>query len=295
MKKMRSHFWYTTNQRNGILLFLAIIFIIQLLYHFINFGNEEILPFNQAKINSLQHQIDSLHQHDLAIKKFKIYPFNPNYITDFKGYQLGMNIKEIDRLLAYRKKRLFVNSAKEFQQVTKISDSLLDSMSPYFKFPEWIQKKKKKTYDENFYDHTIKYNISDISTNDINKANKNDFLSIKGVDNDLSDRIIKYRSKLQGFSIPEQLFEVWGIHQEVGSQILQVFSIIEKPVIVKINVNTASFKEVLSTPYINYELCVKIFDYRDEVAELQSISELKNIKGFPLKNYNRIVLYLYAQ
>ncbi|CAI8294575.1 MAG: Uncharacterised protein [Flavobacterium sp. SCGC AAA160-P02] len=292
---MRPHFWYTTNQRNGILFLLAIIFIIQLLYHFLNFGNQEILAFNQDKINSLQHQIDSLHQHDLAIKKFKIYPFNPNYISDFKGYQLGMNTKQIDRLLAFRNKRLFVNSAKEFQQVTKISDSLLNSMSPYFKFPEWIQKKKKRRYDKNFSYHTIKHNISDISTNDINKANKNDFLSITGVDDDLSDRIIKYRSKLQGFSIPEQLFEVWGIHREVGSQILEVFSIIEKPVIDKINLNTASFKEVLSNPYINYELCVKIFDYRDEVAELQSISELKNIKGFPNKKYNRIVLYLHAQ
>jgi len=57
-------------------------------------------------------------------------------------------------------------------------------------------------------------------------------------------------------------------------------------------VNTASFKEVLSIPYIDYDLCVKIFDYRDEVAELQSISELKNIKDFPTNKYDRIVLYL---
>ena len=39
----------------------------------------------------------------------------------------------------------------------------------------------------------------------------------------------------------------------------------------KLQVN---FKEVLKNPYIDYDLCVKIFDYRDEVAELQDISEL---------------------
>ena len=37
---------------------------------------------------------------------------------------------------------------------------------------------------------------------------------------------------------------------------------------------------------------VKIFELRDEVAELQSISELKNIEGFPLDKYEQLMLYL---
>ena len=40
-------------------------------------------------------------------------------------------------------------------------------------------------------------------------------------------------------------------------------------------------------------ICKKILNYRDEVAELQDISELKNIKDFPLELYDRIVLYLW--
>jgi len=85
------------------------------------------------------------------------------------------------------------------------------------------------------------------------------------------------------------------LDKETGKKILETFSIYNKPLIVKTNINTASFKEVLSNPYINYELCLKIFDYRDEVAELQSISEIKNIEGFPLEYYPRIVLYLHAE
>ena len=79
------------------------------------------------------------------------------------------------------------------------------------------------------------------------------------------------------------------------TEIFETFSIVNKPIIVKTNINTASFKEILSIPYIDYELCLKIFDYKDEVAELQSISEIKNIEGFPLENYTRIVLYLHAE
>ena len=295
MKKLKSHFWYTKSQRNGILFLLASIIGLQLLFHFINFGDNGLVTPNQAKMSFYQHQLDSLKKISLEDKKYTIYPFNPNYISDHKGYQLGMKIKEIDRLLAHRNKRLFVNSAKEFQEVTKISDSLFQAISPYFKFPEWVQKKNREKEERFTVTTKTKKYISDITSSDINEATPYDFTLVKGVDEYLSERIIKYRSKLQGFSFPEQLFEVWGLEKEVADNILQVFSIQKKPRITKINVNTASFKEVLSNPYIDYDLCVQIFGYKDEVAELQSISEIKNIEGFPIEKYDRIVLYLQAK
>ena len=206
-----------------------------------------------------------------------------------------MKTIEIDRLHKYRKKRLFVNSAKEFQSVTKVSDSILQKIAPYFKFPDWVNSSQNKNSKKRTFDNSIVKSISEISSTDINLASQNDFLTIQGVDENLSERIIKYRTKLQGFSISEQLYEVWGLQESTGKQILETFSINTIPVINKININTATFKEVLSNPYIDYDLCLKIFNYKDEVAELQSITELKNIEGFPLKKYERIVLYLQAE
>jgi len=295
MKIFKSHFWYTKNQRNGILLLLIIIIFLQLILHFKNFDSQQLVDLSQPKITSYNKQLDSLKKKSSKKKKFKIYPFNPNYISDYKGYQLGMNVDEIDRLLAYREQRLYVNSAKEFQTITKISDSLLQKISPFFKFPEWVQKKNNNKNNQQRYIPNSRINVSEITTVDINKATLKDFTFIEGVDEYLSERIIKYRSKLQGFSFKEQLFEVWGLDELIANKILSTFSIKNKPIIKKVNINTASFKEVLSNPYIDYELCVKIFDYRDEVAELQSISEIKNIEGFPIKKYNRIVLYLLAE
>ena len=295
MKIFKSHFWYTKNQRNGILLLLIIIIFLQLILHFKNFDSQQLVDLSQPKITSYNKQLDSLKKKSSKKKKFKIYPFNPNYISDYKGYQLGMNVDEIDRLLAYREQRLYVNSAKEFQTITKISDSLLQKISPFFKFPEWVQKKNNNKNNQQRYIPNSRINVSEITTVDINKATLKDFTFIEGVDEYLSKRIIKYRSKLQGFSFKEQLFEVWGLDELIANKILSTFSIKNKPIIKKVNINTASFKEVLSNPYIDYELCVKIFDYRDEVAELQSISEIKNIEGFPIKKYNRIVLYLLAE
>jgi DNA uptake protein ComE-like DNA-binding protein len=295
MKIFKSHFWYTKNQRNGILLLLIIIIFLQLILHFKNFDSQQMVDLSLPKITSYNKQLDSLKKKSSKKKKFKIYPFNPNYISDYKGYQLGMNVDEIDRLLAHREQRLYVNSAKEFQTITKISDSLLQKISPFFKFPEWVQKKNNNKNNQQRYIPNSRINVSEITTVDINKATLKDFTAIEGVDEYISERIIKYRSKLQGFSFKEQLFEVWGLDELIANKILSTFSIKNIPIIKKVNINTASFKEVLSNPYIDYELCIQIFDYKDEVAELQSISEIKNIEGFPIKKYNRIVLYLLAE
>ena len=295
MKIFKSHFWYTKNQRNGILLLLIIIIFLQLILHFKNFDSQQMVDLSLPKITSYNKQLDSLKKKSSKKKKFKIYPFNPNYISDYKGYQLGMKVDEIDRLLAHREQRLYVNSAKEFQTITKISDSLLQKISPFFKFPEWVQKKNNNKNNQQRYIPNSRINVSEITTVDINKATLKDFTAIEGVDEYISERIIKYRSKLQGFSFKEQLFEVWGLDELMANKILSTFSIKNKPIIKKVNINTASFKEVLSNPYIDYELCIQIFDYKDEVAELQSISEIKNIEGFPIKKYNRIVLYLLAE
>ena len=295
MKIFKSHFWYTKNQRNGILFLLIIIIFLQLIFHFKNFDSQQLVDFSQPIITSYKKQLDSLKKKSSKKKKFKIYPFNPNYISDYKGYQLGMNVDEIDRLLAHREQKLYVNSSKEFQTITKISDSLLQKISPFFKFPDWVQKKNKNKNNQQRYIPNSRINVSEITTVDINKATLKDFTAIEGVDEYISERIIKYRSKLQGFSFKEQLFEVWGLDELMANKILSTFSIKNKPIIKKVNINTASFKEVLSNPYIDYELCIQIFDYKDEVAELQSISEIKNIEGFPIKKYNRIVLYLLAE
>lgn len=299
MKIFKPHFWYNKRQRNGVFFLLFLIVVLQFIYVYIDFSSEKIEGINKKELVALQNTIDSLKRIELIKRKPKRYPFNPNYITDFKGYQLGMSVEEIDRLHNYRKQNKWINSAKDFKQVTKISDSLLNSIAPYFKFPDWVVKKenqKKKSKIELGLSERHTYNkVYKISTNDINKATQQDFETISGVGEVLSSRIIKYRKKLQGYSFSKQLYEVWGINKAAANKVMQTFTVIKKPTIKKVNVNTAKFKEVLKNPYIDYELCKKIFEYRDEVAELQDISELRNIKDFPLNKYDRIILYLKAE
>lgn len=302
MNLLKSHFWHTKSQRNGIFFLIVLILLLEGFIVFGDFSSNEIIEPPSTELVAFHNQIDSLQKVEIERRKPKIYPFNPNYITDYKGGQLGMSLSEIDRLLVFREKNKFINSKQEFQQVTKVSDSLLNTIAPYFKFPDWVVKRNEKLQKENssLLSTTKQESIQNIpkentSTIDINKASILDLQSINGIGDALSERIIKYRTKLQGFSFDDQLYEVWGLDRQLADKVLLHFKIIKKPVLKKLNINTIEFKELLNNPYVDYNLCVKIFNYRDEVAELQDISELKNISGFPLDKYDRIVLYLMSE
>lgn len=293
MKYIKSHFWYQKSQRNGILMIVFLILILQSIILFGEFSSPDTFDLNSTEILAIRKQIDSLQAIEKEKRKLKMFPFNPNYISDYKGEQLGMSLAEIDRLFLYRKKNKYISSKKEFQKVTQVSDSLFAKISPYFKFPDWASKKNKQNNRTSVEDGQIRKK-NPLSTRDINKATKEDFKRVYGIGEKLSERIIKYRSKLQGFSFESQLYEVWGLEKEIADKLVSVFKIIEKPKIKKLNINVLTFKELLSNPYIDYNLCKKIFEYKDEIAEFQNISELKNIKDFPLSKYDRIVLYLEA-
>ena len=291
MNFFKSHFWYNNSQRNGVLFLVLLIVLFQLIYFFVDFSKEDTTDLNSNKIARFQKEIDSLKQIEIENRQPKIYPFNPSFLTDFKGYQLGMSTEEIDRLLEHRANEKYINSAKEFQKVTDVSDSLLKTIEPYFKFPDWVKtKNNSKGYIANKSSKSENFTIKDL-----NKATAKELSSVNGIGEKLSQRIVSYRNKLGGFILKGQLFEVWYLDKEVADRVLERFTVLEKPIIEKINVNTATFKEVLSIVYIDYELTKKIFNYRDEVAELQSLEELKKIEGFPLEKYERIALYLQAK
>ena len=81
----------------------------------------------------------------------------------------------------------------------------------------------------------------------------------------------------------DQLYEVWGLEKEVVEKVLENFQVIEAPSIQKINVNTASFKEVLSIAYIDYELTKMIFNYQfpsiiNQITKILYYNRYKSLK-----------------
>lgn len=286
---MKSHFTFSKNQRNGIFILILLIIILQCLYFYMDFSSEKIYV-NETELLKFQKEIDSLRLAEIEARKPKTYPFNPNFITDYKGAALGMTNEEIDRLLAFRKQNNWINSVKQFQEVTKVSDSLLKAISPYFKFPEWVTNPIPKPEYKQAYTNKPK---TFQQKQDLNKATAQELQKINGIGKVLSDRIIKFRNKFPGGFIDNvQLQDVYGLTQETIGRINEVFIVKTPRPIKKIVLNKATVDELVTIQHIDYNLAFNIVEQRQLREGYKSFEELKKVKDFPVNKINIIKLYL---
>lgn len=288
MEKIKSHFVFNRSQRNGILLLLFFISGYLVINYYVDFSKENLLDINSKEVIAIQKELDSLRTIEVESKKPKVFPFNPNFLTDFKGYTLGMSTEEIDRLLAFRKENKWINSVEDFKKVTKVSDSLLNKISPYFKFPDWVTnpKSKNKYVKKRFKEKKFTQKI------DLNLATQDQLEAVNGIGKAFSKRIIDYRNKLGGFTNDIQLYQVYGLDFQVANSILKEFTVKTPKEIIKMNLNSISASDISTIPSISFDIAKKIWEFRILNEGIKSFSELENIEGLTKRKLQGIQLYL---
>ncbi len=343
--------YFNRQQRRGILILLGTIFVLQIIVW--QSGNVSGSEVPEYKIpEAIQKQYDSLATLARLKAQKKIYPFNPNYLTDYKGYYLGLSLQQIDSVLAFRKTNHFFKTKEQFKQVAGLSDSLYNVLAPYIKIPVYKKQAARfsspvSSYDLNlatatdlqqingigpvlskrivkyrqsiggfhspaqlnkvyglkpetaqavlakFYLKTSDEKVTRIKKKAVNSADIDDFKQVPGIGDKLATRIFKYRQKIHGFTIPDQLNEVYGLSPEVRQTFWQYFHI-EKPakVAFKINLNEANIKDLAKNPYISYALAKKIVSYRTYHGAFTLLDSLKQVPDYPVKHHRQICLYL---
>lgn len=288
MEKIKSHFVFNRSQRNGILLLVFFTSGYLVLNYYVDFSKESLLDINSKEVIAIQKELDSLRTIEIESKKPKVFPFNPNFLSDFKGYVLGMSTEEIDRLLAFRKENKWINSVKDFKKVTKVSDSLLNKISPYFKFPDWISNSKpKKNYlKKGFKEKTFRQKV------DLNITTQEQLEKVNGIGKVNSKKIIDYRNKLGGFSDDIQIYQLYGLDYQVINLVLNEFTVKTPKEIVKMNFNSISASDIATIPGISFDLAKRIWEYRILNEQIESFSQLQNIEGLTKRKLQGIQLYL---
>lgn len=283
---------FTKNQQNGIFLLLIVIFLIQIIYYYVDFPSKNV-QIEAETLAAFERELDSLRLVGIENRKPKRYPFNPNFITDYKGYALGMSNEEIDRLLAFRKQNKWINSKSQFQQVTQVSDSLFNEIAPYFKFPEWVNTPKPRSSPADF--KRIKPKTFEEKI-DLNQATKSQLQRVNGIGDVLSSRIINYRDKFPGGFIADiQLQDVYGLSSEVIERLTAEFTVKTPRPIDKLNINTATIAQLVTVQYIDYEIAYEIQNERILREGFSALDELTKVKGFPIEKIEIIKLYLLIQ
>tara|TARA_B110000503_G_scaffold136783_3_gene219780 strand:+ start:1357 stop:2229 length:873 start_codon:yes stop_codon:yes gene_type:complete len=287
---------FSREHRGGIFLFLLLLIAFQLSYFFFDFNPIQKQQPSKAELQwlAMQNEIDSIKHLNDSLKHV-IKPFNPNFITDYKASVLGMSVKEIDRLHKFRSLDKYVNSGKEFQQITKISNELLNTISPHFKFPDWVTESNNlnniqySKANSNFKKFPQKKAIVPMNIND---ASKEDIMKIYGIGHKISENIIKEKENFGAFASIEQLKYIWGISPEIYNDIQMYFYIGQNPPLKTIDINNLSINELVKFPYFDYKLARQIVIFRSANDDIKNIDDLTKIKGMPTEKIQIIALYL---
>ena len=276
----------------GITILICCIGLLQLFIYWYN-NQKDITSFELTQEEKswllVQNEIDSIKEVNQENSN-KIYPFNPNFISDYKGYKLGMTEAQIDKLHHFRKQNKYVNSNSEFQSLTGVSKEWMKQYAIYFKFPDWVTNKSATSY-KKFQMYPSKEKVA-IIQKDINAATKEDLIAVYGIGEKLADKILIEKEKFGGFVSLEQFQFIWGISPEAIEDLQKRFFVKNTSSILKVAINELSIKELAKFPYFNYALAKEIVIYRSMNNGIKEISDLTKIKGMPNEKIKIIALYL---
>lgn len=288
---MKTYFGFDTAQQKGV--FFLVIFMLFAALFMLWFFQKTSLPDKKRSNaeNQIQAFIDSVKQQDglSAQDTVTLPPFNPNFLTDYRGYLLGLSPEEINRVQDYRNTGKWINSAREFQEVSRVSDTLLSQISPYFKFPEWVNSSTEASRPTR---QSADYKISQLNKKDLNRATEAELQEIKGVGEVLSRRIVRYRNSIGHFLDAIQLKDVYGLNGETRQNILAVYTVPKDENHQQMDLNEVSVQDLMHVPYFDYEVARRIVDYRITHEGIKSFEELTKIEGFPHGRMDRLKLYL---
>ncbi len=208
--------------------------------------------------------------------------FDPNTADIGKLEQLGFTKRQIRNILNYRLKKGRFYKTEDLKKIYGMDDRTYNRLSDYVHI-------EKKTVPPRIYHRVAQFTLP--PKTDMNLADTNALIRIRGIGPVLSSRILKYRRLLGGFYSMEQLGEVYGLADSVIVLLNGSFTI-DSSQITKININTISLTDLMRHPYIGTFYARGIIRYREQVVRIKDISELKTNGLLPTDRFEKVKRYL---
>jgi len=291
-----NYFNFSKSERIAFYVIISLIFLVIGLNFFIPFiQTQQKTDFskflkeiellenqNNTSDSSTNEEFDMVK--DEAIKdNFKIFYFDPNKIGLKEWKSLGVSDYSANRIEKYKSKGGKIRKIDDLKKFQGMNDRWFFRIKDYVVIEQNI--KDKTQYQKQPEDKIVE-------SIDINLANKESLIKIRGIGNTFAERIIKYRNLLGGFHSIEQLREVYGIDRTRYSNLKDYFHI-AVPELTKIALNMANYKQMEAHPYNDKQQAKAIIDYRIKHGPFKSMEEFSN-SGIFTDDFmlNRLLPYL---
>ena len=283
---MKYHFFSAGySEKKSVLIFMIVLVGMYLFWFFFFQPEKEMKAEDIEAINELNEKLTALSEAEI---KDTIFDFNPNTIPEEKLKLLNLNPVVITNWLKKREKYpfrepcdvLWVKGLSKYDFLRLQGNMVFQNSEPKREKVFYAEKENK----EPVFRHKVKqqtepFNLNTITEEKLNALGIRDFIAL---------RLVKFRDKLGGFYSTEQLKDIFGIKEFELEKLSAGY--IQQDDLQKRDFSTQSFKDVLSHPYINYELCKRIFNLKDSL-KTEQFSDLK--ENLPPDSYKKIAPYFY--
>ncbi len=298
----RGFFTLNKSEQRGIIFLLAIILLLLLF----NWLSPSIIHSKRRDFSSLDREVsqfaaaqkslnDSMHVVRLqnegkltpeqAEAKLHPFPFDPNRLTEKQWLTMGLTSRQVKTILNYRAKGGHFYKKEDLKKIYSLSAGEYRVLEPFVRIPhaknQAVEKRQLKK-------PAIRKKV------EINSADSAVLVQKLLLPSWMARRILKYRKLLGGFYSRRQLLEVYGVKSATYENVKN-YVLVDTSKIKKLNLNTATFKQLLHHPYIDYETTKKLVNARRKVYGFSSFEQLNQMTGLPDTLLNKIRHYLYLR
>lgn len=299
MKRGRNSFIIDSDKR-GYIVLLALILLVGALAYFLrsvlqhhneptSYSNE--LQEQMSAFQAEQESYAQLHKHarfQHEERTIETFAFNPNTCDSLTFLRLGLKPWQAHNALKYRAHGGKWRTADDFRRLYGLSEADFLRLKPFIKISsETATQSNNETSDSLVRKYTQKY--PEGMQIDLNRADTSSLKGIPGIGSYYAQKICRYKENLGGFINVNQIDDIEGVPEQAKK-----FLYVQPDVQVrKIDVNKASFKQLVRHPYLNYEQTCEIANYIRKHGKLNDWQDLQFSEHFTEADFKRLSPYFY--
>lgn len=310
-KIFHQYFSFTRSEQRGVLILSALLLILATARWLL--PREPKLP---EAIGKYQEPIDNFlrGQNSASSNKAPVDPknpakaspvlfsFDPNLITPDEGHRLGLSEQQMQNIINYRNKGGRFYRPEDLKKMYTLPESKYLELEPFISLnqeprtPANGQAKnapqaQKPGMPANRQAQNAPSGAWNQEPIELNEADSSALVRLRGIGPVLSARIVRYRKLLGGYVRVEQLKEVYGLRGGlVDTLALRLWA--DSVNIRKINLNSATERELGFHPYIGAHSAKSIVAYRDSKGKISQPRELLREAILTKEQFKKISPYL---
>jgi competence protein ComEA len=322
---VREYFIFTRKERTGIIIIVALIFVLilfssslpffikQKVYSHKQFESEiaalSLKQTDSSKAKSYFKKFDNEFYDNNSPAdskrtehlKAEVFYFDPNTISAEDWRRLGIREKTITTIQNYLSKGGRFKKPEDISKIWGLFPGDQQRLMPYVSIKKVngetvrdVTAEPVSSAEKKFLKPYASFPVKSNQAVDVNLADTTAYISLPGIGSRLSQRIIAFREKLGGFYSVNQVGETYLLPDSTFQKIKSRL-IIGNIVVKHININVASVDEMKVHPYLRYNIANAIFQYRQQHGNFNSVDEIKKIIPVTAEVFDKVAPYLSIQ